>query len=133
MPKKDDYRLCYVKDHVLYFTDDFENCWGDDFDDAPYQWNAGEPYDWVDNWSAEQNRELKHTHIRYMGYLPYACDIREADSYGEMSVENINQGAVPWLTLGWGDNDDSKLYAGATIEEAIEWLKKAGAKWGELK
>lgn len=44
--KMDDkmYKLCYVEDNILYFTDDFEHQWADGWDDAPYQHNAGTPY-----------------------------------------------------------------------------------------
>ena len=30
------YRLCYVSGNIMYFTDNFENQTGDDWDDAPY-------------------------------------------------------------------------------------------------
>ena len=45
------------------------------------------------------------------------------------SVEQINKGAVPWLYC----DDAGGLMGGATIDEAIAWLKKADLKWGELK
>lgn len=28
----------------MYFTSDIENQWGDDWDDRPYEHNAGKPY-----------------------------------------------------------------------------------------
>ena len=40
------FKLCYVRHNILYFTDSFEKQWGDDWDDAPYEHNAGEPYEW---------------------------------------------------------------------------------------
>ena len=36
--------------------------------------------------------------------------------------------AIAWIRIYKG----KPLPAGATIDEAIEWLKKCGAKWGEL-
>lgn len=40
-----EYKLCYVEDNFAYFTNDFENQWGDDWNDRPYEHNAGEPYE----------------------------------------------------------------------------------------
>lgn len=37
--------LCYVEDHTAYFTtQELSEQWGDDWDDAPYEHNAGRPY-----------------------------------------------------------------------------------------
>ena len=37
--------LCYVKGPWAYFTTQpLKKQWGDDWDDAPYEHNAGEPY-----------------------------------------------------------------------------------------
>jgi hypothetical protein len=44
-------------------------------------------------------------------------------------VEQINKGIVAWLF----SDDAGGLMGGATIDEAVAWLKKAGLKWGELK
>jgi len=39
------YRLCYVDLPWVYFTtQDLDKQWGDDWDDAPYEHNAEEPY-----------------------------------------------------------------------------------------
>ena len=126
------FRLCFVKNNVMYFTDDFENCTGDDFNDRPYDCNAGEPYEWVNEWSAEENKKHGHTHIRYIAYMPYNYWIREPkDGHWTncpYSVDDINAGAIAWLFC----DEAGALPAGATIEEAITWLKSIGAKWGEL-
>ena len=120
-------KLCYVRHNILYFTDNFEKQWGDDWDDAPYQHNAGEPYEWEDDWPEYKNEHRGH--IRYILYIPKSCDLQEAYlRHQDISVEEINKGTVPWLyheTAGG-------LYAGATMEEALKWLTVAGALWGEL-
>ena len=36
------FRLCYVDDDLMYFTDNFANCIGDDWNDSPYEHNS--PY-----------------------------------------------------------------------------------------
>lgn len=86
-------RLCYLEAGVMYFTDDIHNVCGDDWDDVPYEHNAGEPYE-----------------------------------RGEYSVEEINNGAIPWLYC----NTAGPLYAGATRVECVAWLNKAHMVWGEL-
>lgn len=42
--KNENWKLCYVSHGRAYFVEDFENAWGDDWNDAPYEHNAGEPY-----------------------------------------------------------------------------------------
>lgn len=45
MIKFDNYVLCFVKGNRAYFTrKDLDEQWGDDWDDRPYEYNAGEPY-----------------------------------------------------------------------------------------
>ena len=124
------FKLCYVQHGILYFTDNFEKQWGDDWDDAPYQHNAEEPYEYADDWPEYMNEHRGH--IRYIGYVPISCDLQEAYYWNpqDISVEEINKGTVPWLTNGW--NEKQGLYAGATMEETTEWLKRAGAVFGEL-
>ena len=46
------YKLCYVDQEdeyssitTLYFTNDMEKQWGDDWDDAPYEHNSESPYE----------------------------------------------------------------------------------------
>lgn len=42
---KPEFGLCYVKGCFAYFTSQpVEEQWGDDWNDAPYEHNAGEPY-----------------------------------------------------------------------------------------
>ncbi len=123
------FKLCYVRHNILFFTDNFEHQWGDDWDDAPYQYNAEEPYEYADHWPEHMNEDRGH--IRYIGYVPISCDLQEAYlHHQDISVEEINKGTVPWLTNGW--NEKQGLYAGATIDEAAKWLKRAGAVFGEL-
>ena len=127
-----EYKLCYVRDNIMYFTDDFENVHGDDFNDAPYECNAGTPYSWSKYLTDEENKEYGHTHLRYLGFYSEDVWIKEPCDYGYnsyFSVEDINKGAVAWLYC----EEAGGLMAGATIEEAIEWCKKANVKCGELK
>lgn len=37
MAKKDkEFRLCYVHGNIMWFTDNFEGIWGDDWNDTTY-------------------------------------------------------------------------------------------------
>ena len=128
--KEKDFRLCYVRYNILYFTDNFENQWGDDWDDAPYEHNAGEPYDYDDEPTVDNTD--RRGHIRYLAYMDWNFWIQEPKSgchNSRYSVDDINNGAVPWLYC----DEAGGLMAGATMEQAIAWLKKAGCTWGELK
>ena len=135
------YRLCYVDDfeHVrygglLYFTDNFEHQWGDDWDDAPYECNAGEPY-----------RDGTHSgNIRVFAFLCCGEDVATPSMQTGLgySVKDINCGVVPWLCAidairalrGEDAISNSKvLRAGASIAEARKFMREIGAKFGELK
>lgn len=113
---EDNLYLCYVENessdegsssmvNICYFSSQLpENVSGDDWDDAPYEHNAGLPIGEV------------ATVFVYNVYTP---------SYGYVNsrytVEDINQRVVPWLT----DDNDNQLYAGATYRECIEFMKNA--------
>lgn len=124
------FRLCFVDSHIMYFTDNFDNQWGDDWDDSPYYCNAGTPYEYRDNRSEELNKNAGH--IRYLAYLPrkYECDVRTPDEFNDYySVADVNGGAVAWI---FHRDNKTSLMAGATIEEAIKWCKDNDVRVGEL-
>lgn len=120
------YRLCYVENGVMYFTDNFENQWGDDWIDVPYEHNAGTPYQLAEDEPLHDG----YGHIRYLAFMKN-WDIKEpCDGHlnSLYSVEDINKGAIAWLY----HREVGGLMAGSTMEEAKEWCKKAGIKCGEL-
>lgn len=100
------FELCYVTGNKAFFTNDFEHCWGDDFDDIPYEHNAGEPYD---NWSEliEDNEDMfKRKYIQHPIQLktlyyefPYEWVKLPCDDYlnSPYSVEMINRGDIAWI------------------------------------
>ena len=124
------YRLCYANKNILYFTDNFGNQWGDDWDDAPYEHNAGEPYEWIDEWSEKENLKSRG-HIRMIAFLADQWLEYPKDGYynSPYSVDDINNGAIAWIRVHGG----KPLPAGTTIDKAMVWLAKIGARWGELK
>ena len=123
----DNYRLCYVDKNILYFTDNFESQWGDDWDDAPYEYNAEPPYSLADD---EPLRD-GYGHIRYIAFMSDDRIRRPYDGHlnSPYSVSDINKGAVAWLY----NKDFGGLIGGATMDEAIKWFECAKIRWGELK
>lgn len=117
---KGDYKLCYIKNNFAYFTNlPLSEQWGDDWNDSPYEHNAGEP-----SYESE-NQIIK---IAYDGYDTET----PADKSGynsSYSVEMINSGAVAWLT-GYDYKEEKyiSLLAGSTIEEFADKLNKIGEK-----
>lgn len=124
------FRLCYVDDNVMYFTDNFKGIYGDDWDDAPYEHNAEPPYEWNDNESDEWNVEHHHGHIRKIAFEHHWWIRRPCDGHlnSPYSVEDINNGAIAWLY----SDEAGGLMAGSTMDDAIEWCRKGKIKWGEL-
>lgn len=93
------------KVHVCYFTlKDVKDSWGDDWDDAPYEHNAGVPNEYDCTMVAIGVMSPSYGHVN----SPY-------------SVEDVNKGAVAWLT----DEGGRTLYTGASLEEFISFIKKA--------
>ena len=128
MAKKDkEYRLCYVRDNVLYFTDNFEHQWGDDWDDITYS-GGDEPYTWRDDESDEWNIEHHRGHFKHIGFYSEHESLRTPFDCGRYSIEDVNKKAAPWL---YSDKAGG-LMAGSTMDEAIEWCRKGKIKWGEL-
>lgn len=112
------------RDKWAYFTDiPLSEQWGDDWDDAPYEHNAGYPYD--DHWSSS----TEHT-ILQVGfstppemYVKYPCDYGCGNS--PFSVEDINNGAVAWM-YGMCGNKRNRyvlvVHGGDTLKEFVDKL-----------
>jgi len=106
-----DHRLCYVSGSWAYFTNaPLDKQWGDDWDDAPYEHNAGDPYE------SEAGQIIK---------LAWDGPFQEPSSYhshnSPWSVEQINAGAMAWLTPSWSGIKVS-VRAGATVREFVAIL-----------
>jgi len=85
--------LCYVAGPWAYFTTwGLSKQWGDDWDDAPYEYNAGPPYESKDGaWTIIK--------VAWDGPFETPADIGHSS---DLSVDQINSGEAPWLkTLAW--------------------------------
>lgn len=127
-----EYKLCYVEGNKAWFSDNFENQWGDDWNDAPYEHNAGLPYD---HWSEliEDNEDIfkrkwKHHEIKHKVLYFETKDWDEVlpcDNFSNSpySVEDINKQAVAWV-----HTSKFNILAGTTIEKFIETIESNGGK-----
>jgi len=116
-----DHKLCYVDGAWAFFTTKpltgEGRQWGDDWNDAPYEHNAGTPYE-------DEGYEI----------VKLAFDA-ELDQPGEgcynspYSVEMINSGAIAWLrTPAWKSGDIVVIPAGTPVRDFVLLVKKAGGK-----
>jgi hypothetical protein len=92
----------------VWFTDDFDKQWGDDWNDAPYEHNAGRPY----------------THeTKPVMYLVQGDYILPDDGYlnSPYSVQSINRRAVAWLRHE-GEHSWRHLFGGDDFESFESFL-----------
>jgi hypothetical protein len=130
-------KLCYVDERSMWFTAlPLDKQWGDDWDDAPYEHNAGTPYD-----NREGPSHLCEVH--FIDQVVHNTEIatpREGEINSRYSVEQINAGVIPWLrALRYNDQapvwnyeyiPDRVLMAGVSIEEAIDFVfDNGGFAW----
>lgn len=109
-----DYKLCFVKNGSAYFTkNELSTQWGDDWNDIPYEHNAGEPY-------FDKDGDILEIH--FYGWIKEPCNGYSNSPY---SVECINKNGYWWLS---GDLSNTKLYPGATPGELIEFVKANSGK-----
>lgn len=135
-------KLCYVENMgynddkegeetvrlKLFFTEiPLLDQYGDDWDDAPYEHNAGEPYD--DFWS--NGKRVEHT-IYVCNVIVNAFDqrhlIKFPSDYGynsPFSVDDINNDAVAWMYRPYVTRKGlaKALHAGASPKETYEYIK----------
>lgn len=131
IPEEKDYKLVYVKREdrfiKVYFINLSEtDAYGDDWDDAPYEHNAGEPY-----YDDDEGVKIKCFIIDDAYYYIHPpCDGYLNSPY---SVEDINyRKEAPWLTFKkWDDKrkdffSAGFLYAGEPMSKFLELWKELG-------
>lgn len=109
------YKLCYVEEFgydyatLYYASTDAENVWGDDWNDVPYEHNAGGPYD------DRSDYDIVKVTIKGCFKTP---------SYGYInspySVEMINEGDVPWIEFTDYNEYNEKLFANSTLKDLLK-------------
>lgn len=109
-------------------TSDFGNQWGDDWNDAPYEHNAGTPY-LSEGFSVEPSGHPDGFHVFFESDL---AQPNEDDSGSEVlnsgwSVERINAGYTPWLrSHRYSRKPDVKIFAGITLLDFVNVIQAAG-------
>lgn len=122
----DFWRLCYVKNNFAYFSSiPLELQWGDDWNDAPYEHNAGPPYD--DHRPTPEAPYVPHPILKvaFDGNIEPPYSVYGESSY---SVEDINiRKATPWLqTYPFEDEEILKIWAGDSLDTFIKVVTQAG-------
>jgi hypothetical protein len=117
--------LCYVKGQWAYFTTQkISEQWGDDWNDAPYEYNAGTPYEYVDHDRKEGRAPWQIVKVAWDGDFETP---RERHPSSPWSVEQINAGAAPWLrTRRWHSGEPVIIRAGTTLEHFCELIREGG-------
>lgn len=135
-------KLCYVDNlgyeddtegnetlHIrLFFTEiPLSEQWGDDWDDAPYEHNAGEPYDYF----CSDGKLVKHT-IYVCNVIVKSHDqkhiIKLPSDYGynsPFSVDDVNNSAVAWMYRPYVTKKGFRktIHAGASPREVYDFIK----------
>jgi hypothetical protein len=117
-------KLCYIKNDWAYFTTaNLKDQWGDDWNDRPYEHNAGEPYEWYEDRNIPEYQIIK---------IAFECDLVTPDYCcvnSSYSVEDINiKKKIPWLkTYDWG-KEKIEIWAGTTLYEFIQTILSMGGK-----
>lgn len=115
------YKLCYVDpdEPKAYFTSDWEHQWGDDWNDRPYEHNAGIPYcSYQDNNGIERDIPIKMVFFDLPGWYEMPCSNTDNSRY---SVEDINNHRVPWISL-----DGHYIFAGISYTNFVKQIEELG-------
>lgn len=117
--------LCYVSGTWAYFTtNDLSKQWGDDWNDAPYEHNAGDPYEWRPPMNGDEYKIIKVVFI-----VDMETPADQANSNSRWSVEQINKKCMPWLMPGqFSTRPMEPIFAGTTLEEFKRCIQQYGGE-----
>ena len=117
--------LCYVDGCWAYFTTrKLSEQWGDDWNDAPYEHNAGRPYEFHEHDRKEGREPWQIVKVAFDGGFETPA---EGHNNSPWSVEQINAGAVAWLrTDSYRTTKPVIIPAGVTIERFCELIHEGG-------
>lgn len=113
--------LCYVHEPWAYFTTcALDQQWGDDWDDAPYEHNAGEPYEWA------PYREMPPYEIFRIAYEGDFATPADGHLNSSWSVQSINEKKIAWLRPTPWSKHAVHLFAGTSLREFTQRIQEAG-------
>lgn len=118
-----DLKLCFVKCGWAYFTSiPVTDQWGDDWDNAPYEYNAGLPT------IARKGKHKDHRIVK-VAFESDHVDPSCPEDDKTWSAEMINKGEVPWLrSPSWLDVKLTEVSAGTTLVDFIKIVKDSGGE-----
>jgi|SRR3569832_1459934 len=118
--------LCYVEGNIAFFTTQpLAQQWGDDWNDAPYEHNAGYPYGFSTYDAREGKKPWTIYRILFDANLNTPADLADSGN-SNYSVQDINGGATAWLVSGPWSEKKIAIKAGATVSEFIRLVHEAG-------
>ena len=126
------YKLCYVNNKgFAWFTScDLKDQWGDDWDDAPYEHNAGDPYD--THYVLKNSERIRVRHdllkVAWEGTWHDPCYHHHNSPW---SVKQINSGAIAWLIPEESYRNDPEIeaqpiHAGTDLLSFIQKIETGG-------
>ena len=123
------YRLCYVcpRTKFAYFTSiPLTKQWGDDWDDAPYEHNAGDPYD--SHYSRRGSKEkVKHDIVTVAWTAEYRTP-NDGHVNSPWSVQAINAGSVAWLIPDPWREGLTPIPAGTELADFVRIIEASGGE-----
>lgn len=113
------YKLCYIDGNKAYFTTQaLGKQSGDDWDDAPYEHNAGSPSEW----NSEFDKDKKEWSIAALYFeVPWGKTPCYAQCNSPYSVEMVNKKKVPWLVIDSMSNA-SECWAGMKYLDFVDTI-----------
>ena len=128
---EEEYYLCYVKDGKCWFTDNWKEQWGDDWNDEPYECNAGEPYDDYSVLIKDSEEPFKkvyeHKPINHKICIVDFPDrwVYEPKTDGAYSVEQINKSIETRNKIPWLKGEGIEIYPKTTYRDFLSKVKAA--------
>ncbi len=120
--RPEDFSLCYIDGPWAWFTSaPMAHQWGDDWDDAPYEHNAGSPYEWRESMRGRGILPYELRKVAWDGPLWTPADLGGLNS--QWSVEAINHGATAWLSWSSGI---PMILAGTPLPTFVELIVQSG-------
>jgi len=119
--------LCYVESPWAFFTtQNLADQRGDDWNDAPYEHNAGDPYTFGEHDRKHGKAPWEIIKLAWEGDF----ETPRGDHWNSpWSVDQINSGAVPWIkTSMWYECNPVSIMAGTTLDEFIRIVQSVGGK-----
>ncbi len=117
-------KLCYIEGGIAYFTtQDPKDQHGDSWEDRPYEFYAGEPYQSIGNYGGLTWEIVK---VSFEGPLK-TPDQALAEA---ISIREINEGGVPWLTevRDGGQQPLIKIFSGTSLAMFKVLIRQAGGE-----